>query len=429
MRLLLIFFLSFIYFSSYSQCGDKPTPPPSYNNPQYKSTKEYKKYKKELNAWDECMNSSPKNYNDSDNFSEGEDGFLDETNPAEIKYGVRFSNEATIRKYFENNGADLIEGVWESVSGYKLAFFKDDFKYVGYILENNGNWKVGDIKCSVETAASEEILTIRWNMRDKKSTRKVIGTVENNALIKFNLNNTETILYRVFPKLKNSTKNFKDKGNIKDSKEWSSNGSGVIVSRKGHIITNYHVLAEAEYIEVEFLLGDEIKSFQAEVVKLDKINDLALLKINDKRFNGVQDVPFSMNSRSSDIGTKVYAYGYPYVSIMGKEIKITDGMISSKTGYDGDITKYQITAPIQGGNSGGPLFDEHGNLLGINTSKIVADKIENVAYTIKSSYVLNLLDVLPGNISFPSTSILEGKSLINQIKIITPFVVLVKVKD
>ena len=49
------------------------------------------------------------------------------------------------------------------------------------------------------------------------------------------------------------------------------------------------------------------------------------------------------------------------LSVMGKEIKITDGIISSKSGYDGDITTYQISAPIQGGNSGGPLFDDNGN--------------------------------------------------------------------
>ena len=54
---------------------------------------------------------------------------------------------------------------------------------------------------------------------------------------------------------------------------------------------------------------------------------------------------------------------------MGKDIKFTDGKISSKTGYDGDIANYQTTTPIQPGNSGGPLFDYNGNLIGINFSR------------------------------------------------------------
>ena len=65
-----------------------------------------------------------------------------------------------------------------------------------------------------------------------------------------------------------------------------------------------------------------------------------------------------------------YLYGYPLTNFMGKDIKFTDGKISSKTGYDGDIANYQTTTPIQPGNSGGPLFDYNGNLIGINEFKI-----------------------------------------------------------
>lgn len=129
------------------------------------------------------------------------------------------------------------------------------------------------------------------------------------------------------------------------------------------------------------------------------------------------------------MGTKVYAYGYPMaLSIMGKEIKVTDGIISSKSRFDGDITTYQITAPIQGGNSGGPLFDEKGNLIGINSSGIRKDIADNVGYTIKTNYILNLLDVLPKNIELPSSTDLESLPLTEQIKVLSKYVVLIKVK-
>ena len=113
---------------------------------------------------------------------------------------------------------------------------------------------------------------------------------------------------------------------------------------------------------------------------------------------------------------------------MGKEIKVTDGIISSKTGFDGDITRYQISAAIQGGNSGGPLFDSNGNLIGINSAKIQAKEIDNVGYSIKTSYVLNLIDILPKNIELPSSSKVSKLALTEQVKEISKYVVLVKVK-
>ena len=211
--------------------------------------------------------------------------------------------------------------------------------------------------------------------------------------------------------------------------EWASNGSGVIISKSGHIITNHHVIENTEEIEVEFILKDEIKKFNAEIVKVDKINDLAIIKIVDVNFNGLDEVPYNFKTRSSDVGTKVYAYGYPMaLSIMGKEVKVTDGIISSKTGFNGNITTYQITAPIQGGNSGGPLFDEKGNLIGINSSGIRKDVADNVAYSIKLSYILNLIDILPESIELPSSTKLTSLPLTEQIKEISKYVVLIKVK-
>jgi len=213
------------------------------------------------------------------------------------------------------------------------------------------------------------------------------------------------------------------------SNDWSGNGSGIIISKSGHIITNHHVINDANDIEVEFILDDEVQKFNAEIVQSDKVNDLAVIKIVDVNFDGVKELPYNFKTRSSDVGTKVYAFGYPMaLSIMGKEIKVTDGIISSKTGFDGDITTYQISAPIQGGNSGGPLFDDKGNLIGINTAGIRKDIADNVGYSKKTSYVLNLIDILPKSIDLPSNKKLESLPLTEQIKEISKYVVLVKVK-
>ena len=211
--------------------------------------------------------------------------------------------------------------------------------------------------------------------------------------------------------------------------EWVGNGSGIIISKSGHIITNHHVIDDADDIEVEFILDNEVQKFNAEIIQVDKVNDLAIIKILDVNFDGVKELLYNFKTRSSDVGTKVYAFGYPMaLSIMGKEIKVTDGMISSKTGFDGNVTTYQITAPIQAGNSGGPLFDDKGNFIGINSSGIRKDIADNVGYSIKTSYALNLIDILPRVIELPSNKKLASLPLTEQIKQISKYVVLIKVK-
>ena len=337
---------------------------------------------------------------------------------------LNFSSEKSIRDYFDENGAELFEGIWEYASndnaGYKIAIVKDDYKFIGYILEGPGHWIPGDIKAVFETSASDEIVTIKWTMGDKSTKQKTVGTVQNNSLIKFSLLD-DVVLYKVYPKL--------SKPKSSKSGEWAGNGSGIIISKSGYIVTNHHVIEDSEKIEVEFIVNGEIKKYNAEIVLSDKTNDLAVIKIFDMNFDGLDNLPYNFKTRSSDVGTKVYAYGYPMaLSLMGKEIKITDGIISSKSGYEGDITTYQITAPIQGGNSGGPLFDDKGNFIGINSSGLRSDFADNVGYSIKSNYVLNLIDALPKSIDLPSSTKLQSLPLTEQIKEISKYVVLVKVK-
>ena len=153
------------------------------------------------------------------------------------------------------------------------------------------------------------------------------------------------------------------------------------------------------------------------------------MKIDDEDFESFKSIPYNFKSRSADVGTEVFALGYPMaLTIMGKEIKFTDGRISSKTGFQGDITSYQTTTPIQPGNSGGPLFDHNANLLGINSSGFKKNIADNVSYTIKTNYLINLIDVLPKSIPIPSSTWIASKPLTEQIKILSNYVVLVKVR-
>ena len=108
---------------------------------------------------------------------------------------------------------------------------------------------------------------------------------------------------------------------------------------------------------------------------------------------------------------------------MGKEIKLTNGIISSKTGFDGNIAQYQISAPVQPGNSGGPLFDKNGYVIGVVQAKHA--EAENAGYAIKASYIRNLVELLPTEIKFPQANQLNGKALPIQVELASKFVCLI----
>ena len=338
------------------------------------------------------------------------------------------TSETSIRKYLDTETLDPLEGIYQyniinTSRSHKIAIIKEGYKFNGTIIESVGyRTKPGQIRMTLEESAIEGVYSMLYI--DKWGSKQNVTAFVKAGLIEFTYyGNDKEIMYLTYPK-----KQISKKKKVKNG-EWAGNGSGIIISKSGYIITNHHVIDDADDIEVEFILDDEVQKFNAEIVQSDKVNDLAIIKIVDVNFDGVKELPYNFKTRSSDVGTKVYAFGYPMaLTIMGKEIKVTDGIISSKTGFDGDITTYQISAPIQGGNSGGPLFDDKGNFIGINSSGINKKLVDNVGYSIKTSYVLNLIDILPKSIDLPSNKKLTSLPLTEQIKEISKYVVLVKVK-
>lgn len=214
------------------------------------------------------------------------------------------------------------------------------------------------------------------------------------------------------------------------NEEWRGNGSGFFINENGYIATNYHVIKEAASIQVEYVQKGNKFSYPAKVVSTDKQNDLAILRIDDDRFKSLPAIPYVFSTTIKDVGTDVFALGYPLANVMGEEIKFTDGKISSKTGVHGDVTAYQISVPIQPGNSGGPLFDSKGNLIGITSSALNKEYFnsENVNYAIKSSYLKNLVDMLPEPIRLPSSSEIYSKPLTEKIKLLSDFIPIIKVR-
>jgi S1-C subfamily serine protease len=215
--------------------------------------------------------------------------------------------------------------------------------------------------------------------------------------------------------------------NSREAPEWCSTGSGFLIDPKGYIATNYHVVDNAKVVEIDLIVDNQKQSYKAKVISSDKQNDLAIIKIDDDKFQPFSSLPYNFKSTISDVATNVFTLGYPMaLSVMGEEVKFTDGKISSKTGYQGDVSTYQISVPIQPGNSGGPLFDYDGNIVGIVNAKIL--KADNVSYAIKSTYLNNLIDVIPDKIILPNDQSISQKSLTEKIKLLSNYVVLIKVK-
>ena len=166
---------------------------------------------------------------------------------------------------------------------------------------------------------------------------------------------------------------------------------------------------------------------KAKVISSDKQNDLAIIKIEDYKFKPYLKLPYSIKTTITDVGSNVFTLGYPMaLTVMGAEVKFTDGKISSKTGFQGNIVTYQISVPVQPSNSGGPLFDYDGNIIGVVNAKIMA--ADNVSYAIKLTYLKNLIDVIPDKLIIPNDITISQKTLTEKIKILSNYVVLIKIR-
>jgi S1-C subfamily serine protease/antitoxin component YwqK of YwqJK toxin-antitoxin module len=209
---------------------------------------------------------------------------------------------------------------------------------------------------------------------------------------------------------------------------WNGSGTGFYVNNEGFIATNYHVIQDASEIWVLCKQNGMKKKFKATVFQTDKTNDLAVIKITDSNFVPLPILPYQLASETIAVGNEVFSLGYPLADVMGETVKFTDGKISSLTGINEDVTKYQVTAPIQNGNSGGPLFDDIGNVVGIIESRLNKEKYasENVNYAIKSGLLKNIIDLVPVAIQKGKRIKTTSLSQVDKIKVFSDYVVMIQ---
>ena len=178
------------------------------------------------------------------------------------------------------------------------------------------------------------------------------------------------------------------------SKNPTASGTGFFITDDGYLISNYHVVKDAAKVRLVTSAG----IIDATVVKVDAANDLALLKAAGQ-FTPLPVAP----SRGVKLGGTVATVGFPNIGLQGFSPKLAKGEIASLSGSQDDPRYFQISVPVQPGNSGGALVDERGNAIGIVSAKLDAGAAlaasgslpENVNYAVKSSFLLGFLESVP----------------------------------
>ena len=172
------------------------------------------------------------------------------------------------------------------------------------------------------------------------------------------------------------------------------NGTGFFITSNGYLLTNYHVVEDAGEIKVQTSQG----ALPAKLVNADPANDIAVLKVRG-RFLALSIAA----SRKVKLGDSVFTVGFPNITLQGMKPKLTKGNINSLAGIRDNPRYFQISVPIQPGNSGGPLVNEKGNVIGVVVSSLsdlatletTGTFPQNVNYAVKSSFVLAALEAIP----------------------------------
>ena len=238
-------------------------------------------------------------------------------------------------------------------------------------------------------------------------------------------------LKREVGKLKQSTENLNRSQknlihDIKTEKRFTNpgnfRGTGFALSGNGYIVTNYHVVNGADSVYVQNADGE---SFRTKVIHVDPQYDVAILAISDDAFKNLGTVPYSFKKSKSDLGEDVYTLGYP-----GDDMSFGPGALTATTGFGGDTTEYQVSIPVNFGNSGGPLVDEKGNIIGVVNGK--QTQASGAAFAVKSNYLLKAIQNIPTDsltktLNLNTKNTLAGLSRTQQIKKMRNYVFMVKV--
>lgn len=300
-----------------------------------------------------------------------------------------------------------LEGIWtDTENKYRLGIVPAPLgsgaDFVAVVLQSNSPvWQPNEIKAELHTTASPEVFTCTYFMGDKKPGGTTL-VLEHDSVLRGSIDLPkvphELVLLRVWPTIT-------DGATKVASEQGAKSGTGFLLTRTGLIATNWHVVSDSKHVSIAFPGWKD--GINADVVVRDATNDLAVLRVTDiARLTDVcRDLPYQLKpSKGIALGQRVSTIGYPLSPLLGTNPKFSEGAIASKSGLQDDPRWFQISAAIQPGSSGSPLFDNDGNVVGVVVASLDAAKAfqltnaipQNVNWAIKSDYLLSLAEMLPG---------------------------------
>lgn len=199
-------------------------------------------------------------------------------------------------------------------------------------------------------------------------------------------------------------------------------GTGFLIDGRGYIVTNAHVINKAEKVSVQSESGIEMS---AKKIFSDDSLDIAILKIDDALFKGFGSLPYAITKKASaDLSEPIFTLGYPR-----EEIVYGEGYLSANTGFNGDSLTCQISISANPGNSGGPVINKDGEVIGVLSTKQTT--AEGVVFAIKTKNIFKAIDELKKDsanihIKLPAASSIKNADRVQQVKKIRECVFMVK---
>ncbi len=207
---------------------------------------------------------------------------------------------------------------------------------------------------------------------------------------------------------------------VPQNETYKFGGTGFLIDTKGYLVTNAHVVKDAKTIIVQ----NKGQEYKASMVRIDAERDLAILKIDDEDFKPVANLPYGFKKTGADLGEQIFTLGFPR-----DEIVYGEGYMSANTGYNGDTMSCQIAVAANPGNSGGPVFNKNGEVVGILSTRQI--QAQGFVFAVTAKNIFKSLDDLKKdttyqNIKINTVSSVKGMERPQQIKKIEDCVFLVK---
>ena len=203
--------------------------------------------------------------------------------------------------------------------------------------------------------------------------------------------------------------------------EFKLGGTGFMIDPRGYIVTNAHVINNSTVVIVQNNKGQQ---FRTKIVYISATADLAFLKIIDSEFKAAPLLPYSISKGNIELGEAIFTLGYPR-----DEIVYGEGYLSAKTGYRGDTLACQIAVAANPGNSGGPVLDKNGDVIGVLSNRQL--QAQEAVFAIRSKNIYHAIEEMKADsniapIHLSQVSTVKNMDRVQQVKKIEEFIYLVK---